>query len=932
MNQTSLLATLERYSPYLWRLQARHPHIIGDFLAHGAHATLAELNAAFAEALNSTHTQASLMQLLRAQKGRLALLTAIADISETFTLKEVTETLSHFADACVNAALGFLLKTAETRGEVTLPPEQRTGIIIIGMGKLGAFELNYSSDIDLIVLFEKGCLNVRGRQSEQAFMNRLAHDLVFIMQERTADSYVFRTDLRLRPDPSSTPPAVSIPAAMTYYESVGQNWERAAMIKARAIAGDPEVAAAFLKYLTPFMWRRTLDFAAIQDILSIKRQMDHREGESPAWLGFNVKLGKGGIREMEFFVQIHQLIWGGRHLHLRKRATLEALQVMVEMKLVDAAQAQALTHAYVFLRTLEHRLQMVDDQQTHSLPATPEALAQIAEFMGFANVASFEDLLELHTNTVHTLFADSFKSKELSGEDGNLVFTGVTHDPSTLKSLREMGYAQPETVSEIIMDWHHGNRRATRTKRSREVLTELVPAILKAFAKSPKPDESFLHFDSFVAALPAGMQLFSLFISNPRLLDLLARVMSHSPYLKEHLLKYPELIEAVLMGGFYDALPTKPQLEEQLAATLQTADDFEESMAALRRFKNEKQFQAGVQFLSKMCSPTECGAFLSHVADAVVSGALTAVEAEFERSYGRIPKSGFAILGLGRLGSENMTFSSDIDAVFIYDAEDFDVPSTGEKSYTAGVYFNRLSQRVLTALTTVTEHGILYEVDTRLRPSGKQGLLSVSFKAFSHYFAESAWTFEDMALTRARVVAGTPALAAKITTEVESILRSPRDPQQLIKHVLDMRKRTLEEFPATSIWDLKYTRGGLMDADFIAQYLVLRYASEHPSLLKRETGAILTEAERLKIFTSPASGGHTRGEPSSLVDAYAWMSRLFHWLRLSATDVDDLGHAGANLKTMIIDGMELESFELLENTLIAVEKDIHEAYSSTVHP
>ncbi len=924
MDHETLLATLERYSPYLLRLQTRYPEVVGDFLAQGAVATLARLNLDFTVSLTNITAQPELMELLRQQKAKLALLTAIADITEVFTLKEVTETLSHFADASVNAALDFLLRAAEKRGEVTLvntnQPQIGSGLVVIGMGKLGAYELNYSSDIDLIILFEKDKLGVRGRLSEQAFMNRLAQDLVFIMQERTADGYVFRTDLRLRPDPSSTPPAVSIAAAMTYYESVGQNWERAAMIKARAIAGDVDVSAAFLKYLTPFMWRRTLDFAAIQDILSIKRQMDHREGENSDWFGFNVKLGRGGIREIEFFVQIHQLIWGGRNVELRRRETLEALQVMVQMKLVNVEQATQLKEAYVFLRTLEHRLQMVDDQQTHSLPMTPEGLSEIAGFMGFATSATFQQALDEYTNKVHGLFVDSFKSKELSGDDGNLVFTGVSHDPSTLATLRDMGYQNPETVSEIIMGWHHGNRRATRTKRSREVLTELVPAILQAFAKAPKPDESFLHFDSFVAALPAGIQLFSLFSSNPKLLGLLARVMSNSPYLKEHLLKYPELIEAVLLGGFYDVLPTKDSLVSQLTSTLKTADDFEERMNVLRRFRNEKQFQAGVQFLSKMCGSVECGQFLASVADVVLQAVIQTVSDEFELSYGTLPGGGFAILGLGRLGAESMTFSSDIDAVFVYDVEDFDAVSSGEKSFTAGVYYNRLSQRVLSALTTVTENGTLYEVDTRLRPSGKQGLLSVSFKAFTHYFSELAWTFEDMALTKARVVAGTPELVRKLAIEIETVVRALRNFATLAADVVDMRKRTEEEFPAKSMWDLKYVRGGLMDADFIAQYIALRYAGEYPSLLKRDTGAILGEARRLGLLQH------------DIVEGYGWMNTLFQWLRLSATDIDDLETANVNLQALIVEGMEMADFASLKAKLIAIEKEVFEAYISVLQP
>ncbi len=926
MDHATLLATLQRFSPYLWRLSQKHPEVLAACLHVGPAAARAQCMDAYAHALATTHTHADLMQTLRMYKGKIALLTGVADITGAFGLEEVTATLSAFADRSVSAALEALLQAAAQRGEITLPSEgaARSGIVVLAMGKLGAMELNYSSDIDLIVLFEKQRLNVRGRLSEQAFMNRVTQDLVFLMQERTADGYVFRTDLRLRPDPSSMPPAVSIPAAMAYYESVGQNWERAAMIKARAIAGDAAAAHTFLTYLTPYMWRRTLDFAAIQDILSIKRQMDHREGDTPHWYDFNVKLGRGGIREIEFFVQIHQLIWGGRNPSLRHRETLAALRVMTQLRLIDPAQESQLEAAYRFWRTLEHRLQMVDDQQTHSLPPDPESMEAVAVWMGYTGTPALVAALEMHSHMVHALFTASFQSQTLSGSAGSLVFTGVTHDPATLSTLREMGYHAPETVAEIIMGWHHGNRRATRTKRAREVLTELVPAILQAFAKAPRPDESFLHFDQLVAALPAGVQLFSLCASNPNLLELLARVMSHSPYLQHSLLKHPELIEAVLVAGFYEPLPAYSTLQTELACMLHTTDDFEERMAVLRRFKNEKQFQAGVQLLNGVCTHTECGRFLADVADTVVNATLEAVTQTFEANYGTLPGAAFAVLGLGRLGSRAMTFGSDIDAVFVYDVADFEALSTGEKSFTAGVYFNRFSQRLLSALTTVTEHGMLYAVDTRLRPSGKQGLLAVSLKAFVHYFSTLKWTFEDMALTRARVVAARGTLAATLDAEIAAVLRTPREPAALAADVADMRRRTVEEFPPTSVWDLKYARGGLMDAEFIAQYLLLRYAHTHPDLLQRSTEDIIAAAGACGLL--PLS------DAQALQNAYAWLNRLFHWLRLTAADVDDLAHANTNLKTLVAEGMGAGDFDTLHTQLLAFQSTVSRAYAQWLEP
>jgi glutamate-ammonia-ligase adenylyltransferase len=585
-------------------------------------------------------------------------------------------------------------------------------------------------------------------------MNKLAHELVSIMQDRTKDGYVFRTDLRLRPDPASTPPAVTTDAAYYYYESVGQNWERAAMIKARPVAGDMEAGEKFLKSLTPFMWRRNLDFAAINDIHSIKRQMDSRENKNIKPQGHNIKLGLGGIREIEFYTQIHQLIWGGREPSLRLRATCDTMIMLREFGLITEDKEATLKNAYVFLRELEHRIQMVADEQTHSLPDTDAEFKNIAEFMGYENTDKFSGKLLKHLYAVHDIYSSSFKSAENLGDTGNLVFTGTTHDEETLNTLRTMGYTQPEVVSEIIMGWHHGGARATRTKRARELLTEMMPALLKRLSETANPDVAFLKFDEFLKKLPAAIQLFSLFQMNPHLLGLIADIMGSAPTLSNSLSHTPELLDAVIYEDFYADLPTREQLETQLQEKLKHVELFEDHMEHLRQFRGEKQFQAGVHLLKHMIDAREAGEFLTVLAECMLNQALDAVILEFEKTYGKIPGGRFAIIALGKLGSRELTFLSDIDLVFVYDAPDFEAYSDGEKSFTASVYYNRLTQRLLNALTGMGRDGRLYEVDTRLRPSGKDGSLAVSRQALINYFEGAAWTFEYMAFTKARVIAG----------------------------------------------------------------------------------------------------------------------------------------------------------------------------------
>jgi len=919
----ALLAAVFGNSPYLTRLLLQHPEVMHELSRNGAlHAHQAFLHSL--RALNDAADLPSLMRGLRIAKGKLALLVALADIAGLWNLVQVTNALSGFAELSLTLSVEWLLKTAAKRGEITLAhpenPAEGSGIVVLGMGKLGGYELNYSSDIDLIVLFERDKLGYKGRHTEQHFMNKLTHDLVQIMQERTADGYVFRTDLRLRPDPASTPPAVNTDAAYYYYESVGQNWERAAMIKARPVAGDHAAGNAFLKGIAPFMWRRNLDFAAINDIHSIKRQMDGKRAKTIELKGHNIKLGLGGIREIEFYVQIHQLIWGGREAALRIRGTCETLLKLVELRLVEEDKEWVLHSAYEFLRALEHRLQMVADEQTHSLPDTDEEIAHIAAFMGFADSKSFSDALTVHLEAVHAIYASSFQSAEKLGDGGNLVFTGVSHDPETLKTLRAMGYQSPETISEMIMGWHHGSCRATRIKRSRELLTELMPVLLKRFSETANPDAALLRFNEFLGNLPAGVQLFSLFSANPHLLGLIADIMGSAPTLADSLSKSPALLEAVLYADFYDSLPSPAHLHAQLAEMLVTAHSFEQKMDTLRRFRSEKQFQAGVQFLKHMISAQQVGQFLSLLAEEMVSQTLAAVTEEFEKGYGRIPGARFAIIALGKLGSREMTFSSDIDMVFIYEVEDFDAVSDGEKSYTASVYYNRLAQRLLSAFTTVSTAGKLYDIDTRLRPSGKQGLLAISSQALWHYFEELAWTFEYMAFTKARAVAGDEALQESLDDFIAQQIYKERDLEKLRKEVHEMRDRTEKKFHTDDPWNLKYVRGGLMDIDFIAQYLMLRHAPDTPggrSGSAAETFRWLKQTGRLQAESADALIAHD-----------IFLGQLFHLLRLCSNNQFSEETALPALKKLLLQSVKEKSFEGLRERLIQVERNVHDLYIS----
>ena len=899
-------------APYLARLMVKYPSVLADYLTLGPNGAWKTL----APPLPPGQDSASLMQQLRELKAKAALTIALADISGVWNLAQVTGALSHLAQNAVIAALRFLLQRAGERGELQLAdpaaPETGSGIIILGMGKLGGFELNYSSDIDLIVLFDRDKLPYTGARNAQHFMNKIASDLVALLEERTADGYVFRTDLRLRPDPMSTPLAVTTTAALSYYETVGQNWERAAMIKARPIAGDLAAGEAYMRELVPFIWRKTLDFATIADIHSIKRQMNVTQAKEIELPGHNIKTGIGGIREIEFFVATQQLVWGGRIPELRVAPTLDALSQLTEYELVTPEARDALTASYHTLRTIEHRLQMRYDEQTHSLPKEPAAMEEVALFCGHASAADFATATLAVLHGVHAIYTDSMMDSAPLAVDGNLVFTGVEADPDTLATLARLGYSEGQRISDIIQGWHRGNRRSTRSKRSRQVLTELVPALLVALGKTANPDAAFFHFDDFIDRLPSGAQIFSLFLSRPEMLGLLADILGSAPALGDTLSNDPSLLDGVLESDFFSDLPRKDELENLVVDRLRFAHAFEQKMIYLRTFNNEKRFQAGVHLLKQLATPERIGAFLSDVAEIILQSTMQEVWAEYAVNMPALQETPFAILALGKLGGREMTFGSDLDIVFLYD-------DAGDAASESRLHLTRISQRLVSALTLLTREGRLYAVDTRLRPGGTDGPLAVSLTAFDAYFTNSAWTYEHMALTRGRVVAtNQPAFAAAVEEKVRHHVLKPRDRAVLLHDVVDMRGRIAKEFATKNPWALKHVRGGTVDIDFIAQYLVLRDAPAEPNLWYREARSVFKAARAAAILDNQMA--------TSLLEAKRFLSDLMSLLRLSAPGGVITDDAPAGLKHLLALGMGMDSFDALKAHVIVLEALVMHAW------
>ncbi len=915
-------------SPYLTDLAARDPARLAAALGADPRARVDTLIAE-TRALE-TDDEVDLMRRLRLLKQEAALVIAFADLSKVWETLQATEALTRFADASLSAAIRFTLRQAHLAGKLELAdlrdPERGSGWIFLGMGKGGAYELNYSSDIDLIVFFDRARARVIDPLEDVELFVKLTKRIVKIMSEHTSEGYVFRTDLRLRPDPGATPIAIPVEAALSYYESMGQNWERAAYIKARPVAGDIFAGEGFLEELAPFVWRKYFDFAAIADVHSIKRQIHAHKGHGKiAVVGHNIKLGRGGIREIEFFVQTQQLITGGRDKKLRGRATLPMLDQLVESGWVEPATRDDLREAYLFLRDVEHRIQMVADEQKHTLPETKEGVEVIARMMGFADYAAFAEALLARLDIVQSHYARLFESApQLSGTGGNLVFTGDDDDPETIETLAKMGYADPKMVTATIRGWHFGRYAATRSTVARERLTELTPLLLEALAATENADQAFLAFDKLIQKLPAGVQLFSLLVSQPRLLKLLAAITGAAPKLSATISKRPRVLDALMEPAFFVTVPSDAELRERLALQFAEARSYEDALDRARIFGQEQKFLIGVRVLTGSVSVTEAGAAYTRLAEALIDGLFRVVSEEFEKAHGRIEGGAAAVVAMGKLGGREMTAASDLDLMLLYDADPLGESTGGERSLSAPLFYARLTQRLITALSAPTAEGLLYETDFRLRPSGNKGPIAVSLPAFVAYQAEEAWTWEHMALTRARVISGPADFANRVEQAIRAALVAPRDPQKLVDDVLSMRKRLAEAKGSDSPFEVKQAPGGLIDIEFIAQYLMLLHGAAQPAVFSTTTPIALKNLCEAG-FLDP-------GAAETLEGASGLYQGLTQLLRLAVDGDFRPADAPRGLTEMLLTFGDSPNLSHLEALLAETQRKVRDIFTAMVGP
>lgn len=838
---------------------------------------------------------ATVSAAMRHAKRQVALAVALGDIGGVLPLSRVTGALSRLAEDTLQLAVRHLLLRTHAQGRIHLPdpdgdPVTGSGLTILALGKLGGRELNYSSDIDLIVFYDPAAIASPEETIGETY-TRLARDLVKLMELREVGGYVFRVDLRLRPDPSAMPLAISVPTALAYYETMGRNWERAAFIKARPVAGDIALGQSFLEALRPFVWRRHLDFAAIADIHAMKRLMDaHRGGPIPAGpdpvqrlLSHNLKIGRGGIREIEFLAQSQQLVWGGREPMLRVGTTLPALRLLTRLRHVSSDTAAVLTRAYRFLRQVEHRLQMIADRQTHSLPGTAEGMTALASFMGFPSAQALADRLLTHLLAVQALY-DSFFEMEEDAESLAVGHAGAAAPEQTIARLSELGFTDTARIVETIRHWLSGRPRALRSERGRSLLEGLLPHILRAIAAQPQPDQTFARFDHFVTRLPAGVQLFSLFSRNPALIDRIAVLLGAAPGLADHLANHPGSLEGLLGSEEARADPSRA-----LRAQMVDAFSLEDTIALTRHFVSEEQFRIGVATLEGRMDVDAAGIARTALADAALATILDAVVAQQTERYGWLHGAAWAVLLLGKGGSREMMPGSDLDLMFVYDRNDAVEASDGPKPLAPSQWFGRLVTAFTNALTAQGVEGPLYKVDMRLRPSGNQGPVAVSLAAFRKYHAEQAWSWEQMALTRARAVTGSPAFLPMVEDALREALLPRRDADRLRRDALDMRRRMLRDLPAAGPWDVKLIPGGAMEVEFIAQVLQLIHGAAHPELRNPTTRIALGNLVSAGLLP------HTEGRALIAAD-HLWRT-IQSMLRLTVglTGAADLPEASARI-------------------------------------
>jgi len=844
-SRQSALDRLTANAPFLARLAELNPDDVTRFLADGTDTALAQVLPPPADD--------DIMRALRQWRGRIGLLLALGDLSGEQDVATTTRLLSDFADQACDAALAAAF--AER-----VPGEEPRGLSVIALGKLGSHELNYSSDIDPILIFDPDILPRRSRDDPTEAAVRIARRMTEILSARTGDGHVLRVDLRLRPHPEVTPIVLPVDAAISYYESEALAWEQAAFIRSRASAGDRELGTQFLSAIQPFIWRRSLDFRQLKEIGAMSdRIRDHFAQGQAFGPGYDLKRGRGGIREIEFFAQVHQLIYGGRDPSLRVPATVDALAALAAAGRVEPEVATRLSGHYAMLRRIEHRLQMVEDQQTHGLPTQPAALDGVARLDGAADGAALLAMLEPVTADVGACYDRLVAERAIT--------TGLPRDDDSLAAaLLAAGFDPPDAALRTIAEWRGGKLRALRSPAALDALETMLPELVKALGAAPDPDATLTRFDKLVAGLPSAINFFHLLAAQPALARIATRVLALAPTLADALGVRAQLIEGLIDQRAFDAPADKTQLMEEWAPGLASLD-YERLLDRIRDHVGERRFAYGVQLVAGATDPLVIAHGYSELAEAALCVLADATVAEFVAAHGRIPDSELVVLALGRLGGRALTHASDLDLIYLFTGDHL-AESDGPRPLGATTYYNRLAQRVTAAMSVPTAAGKLYDVDTRLRPQGAQGPLVVTLDSFERYQREEAWTWEHMALLRARPVYGSDTARAEVERIIGELLAIPRDPAKLAADAAEMRGKIAAHKPPQGALDIKGGPGGLVDLEFAMQVTQLASGQCHDPNIAAALGCL--KAAGLA--------------PDGVCEAHGLLARMLVMLRLTAPE------------------------------------------------
>ena len=863
-----------------------------------------------------------LMTFLRRQRNRVAVLAAVYDCFDICGVMKCAELLSDMADHAVRLTVSHLLLDRVERGDLERPAGNRWGYFVLAMGKHGSRELNYSSDIDLIVLYDPESVRYTGSRTLGECFVRVTQDLIRILQSRTGDGYVFRTDLRLRPDPSSTPVAVTVDFALNYYQRFGRTWERTALIKARPVAGDLTAGAAYLERLSPFIWDEALDFTSVEEIRSVSQQIHDFHGhDAIRAAGHNVKLGRGGIREIEFFVHMHQLAYGGRNRRLRGSRLLPMLETLDREHHIMPRETAALRDAYLLLRRVEHRLQMVNDTQTQKLPESDEGLEHIAFFLGLDSAEELVRLIESVAGEVHDLYRTRFNVPEGERDLTAAILEGPDEHPDAVAKLAAAGFTRAPAAIEVLRGWAEGRHASTASERARTIIREILHEIVDALGRTPDPDRALARLDRFLAALPEDLALFAMLRANTWLLNLIAVVMGSAPRMADVLEGNPRLLQAVLDPSFFLPIPEREQLARELDERLAGRRDATERVEQVAAWAGDRRFQVAVQALENLVTVDEAATSLSDVAAAVVGRLLRDVLDAMHEQHGPVPGGGCAVVARGRLGAGEMIFGSDLELLFIADFE-VEAKTAGPQPIAARIFYRHAATELISRLRSQSTYGRLYELDERLRPSGQIDFPVTTLDEFRDHHAGPASTSELMSLTRASVVCGDPATSAAVTASIEGALARSRDPGRLLEDVARRREAIARKHPSEDPFDVQHVRGGLVDLESLAQYLRLRHAHESPEVLVGATASCL---EALG-----ATGLIPEQEASLLASAVRMQRTLQAMLRLTWSQGAPVRDAPAPMRLKLATALECAGFDELDAKLRETQAAAYEVYQRRI--